>query len=211
MKKNLYILICLILASGISAQNAIDILDKAAAACNTSNGLSAIFAIRACSEQQNTAESFEGKINMKGDKFTLQTPHILTWYDGATQWVYMARTGEVNISVPTGDELQLTNPAILLNSYRKGFTAAFKGESTAPNGKAACNVTLTPKKKSDVTKIELQIEKYASLPASIVIQMKNGVSNTIVISDVKTGVNQPDSFFRFNEAAYPDVEIIDLR
>jgi outer membrane lipoprotein-sorting protein len=211
MKKSLYIVLCLLLASGIPAQNATGILDKAAAAYNTSNGLSATFAIRAYSEQQNIAESFEGKINMKGDKFTLQTPDLLTWYDGSTQWVYMTRAEEVNISTPTGDELQLTNPSILLNSYKKGFTAVFKGESTAPNGKAAYDITLTPKKKSDVTKIELQIEKYSSLPACIVIQMKNGLSNTIAISDVKTGINQPDSFFLFNEAAYPDAEIIDLR
>jgi outer membrane lipoprotein-sorting protein len=211
MKKSLYIVVCLLLASGISAQNVTGILDKAAAAYNTSNGLSATFAIRAYSEQQNTAESFEGKINMKGDKFTLQTPDLLTWYDGSTQWTCMIHAGEVNISTPTGDELQLTNPSILLNSYKKGFTAAFKGESTAPNGKAAYDVTLTPEKKSDITKIELQIEKFSSLPACIVIQMKNGLSNSIVISDVKTGINQPDSFFRFNEAAYPDVEIIDLR
>jgi outer membrane lipoprotein-sorting protein len=212
MKRNIYIIFaCLLLANGISAQNAIAILDKAAAAYNTSNGLSATFAIRAYSEQQNIAESFEGKINMKGDKFTLQTPNILTWYNGSTQWVYITQAEEVNISTPTGDELQLTNPSILLNSYKKGFTAVFKGESTAPNGKAAYDVTLTPKKKSDVTKIELQIEKYSSLPACIVIQMKNGLSNTIVISDIKTGINQPDSFFLFNEAAYPDAEIIDLR
>jgi outer membrane lipoprotein-sorting protein len=211
MKYSLYIVVCLLLASGISAQNATGIVDKAAAVYNTSNGLSATFAIRAYSEQQNTAESFEGKINMKGDKFTLQTPDLLTWYDGSTQWTYMVHAGEVNISMPTGDELQLTNPSILLNSYKKGFTATFKGESTAPNGKAAYDVTLTPKKKSDITTIELQIEKFSSLPARIVIQLKNGLSNSIVISDVKTGIDQPDSFFLFNEAAYPDAEIIDLR
>lgn len=31
------------------------------------------------------------------------------------------------------------------------------------------------------------------------------------ISKMKTGVNQPDSYFVFNEKDYPDAEIIDLR
>jgi outer membrane lipoprotein-sorting protein len=211
MKRCISLLACLLLASGISAQNVTAILDRAAMAYNTSNGLSAAFALRTYSEQQNIAESFEGIINMKGAKFTLQTPDLLTWYDGSTQWTYLTRAGEVNVSSPTGDELRLTNPSILLNSYKEGFTAILKGESTAPNGKAAYDVTLAPKKKSDITKIELQIEKYAGLPVSILVQMKNGLSNSIIISRVKTGINQPDSFFIFNEAAYPDAEIIDLR
>lgn len=211
MKYIIHIIICLFFVNGISAQNATEIVDKAAAAYNNSNGLSATFAIRTHSEQQNIAESFEGKINLKGDKFTLQTPDLLTWYDGSTQWTYMPRIDEVNVSTPTGEELQLTNPSILLNSYKKGFTAAYKGESTATNGKAAYDVTLTPKKKTDITHVELQIEKYSGLPVSIVVRMKNGISNSIAISQVKTEMNQPDSFFVFNATDYPDAEIIDLR
>lgn len=201
----------LLFTAGIKAQNATDILDKAAAVYNHSNGISATFAIRTHFEQQNTTESFEGQIIMKGDKFTLTTPDLVTWYDGTTQWTYMTRTEEVNISTPSGDDLQFTNPSILLNSYKKGFTAVYKGESTAANGKTAYDIELTPKKKGDITQVELRIEKYSGLPAGIAVKMKNGISNSIVISDIKTGTNQPDGFFTFNEADYPDAEIIDLR
>ena len=31
------------------------------------------------------------------------------------------RNEEVNVSTPSGDELQLTNPAVLLRQYKKGF------------------------------------------------------------------------------------------
>ena len=117
----------------------------------------------------------------------------------------------MNVTNPTGEELQFTNPALLLNSYKKGFTAAYKGESTAPNGNAAYDVELTPKKKGDIVKVELQIEKYSNFPARITVTSKNGVSSTIQISQLKTGINQPDRFFVFNEGDYPDVEVIDLR
>lgn len=160
---------------------------------------------------QNAGESFEGTIQMKGDKFTLVTPDALTWFNGTTQWTYVERNEEVNVTNPTGEELQFTNPALLLNSYKKGFTAAYKGESTAPNGKAAYDVELTPKKKGDIVKVELQIEKYSNFPARITVTSKNGVSSTIQISQLKTGINQPDRFFVFNEEDYPDVEVIDLR
>ena len=207
--------LCFLLGLGVGvgahAQNANDILRKAAAAYENSNGISTSFTMFTRSAGQNAGESFEGTIQMKGDKFTLVTPDALTWFNGTTQWTYVERNEEVNVTNPTGEELQFTNPALLLNSYKKGFTAAYKGESTAPNGKAAYDVELTPKKKGDIVKVELQIEKYSNFPARITVTSKNGVSSTIQISQLKTGINQPDRFFVFNEEDYPDVEVIDLR
>lgn len=212
MKQTIYIVISLMLfGANLSAQKATDILDKAASEYTNSNGITATFAIRTHSEQQNVTESFEGVINIKGDKFTLATPDMRTWYDGTTQWTYMERSEEVNISTPSGDDLQFTNPAILLKSYKKGFTATYKGESTASNGKAAYDIELTPKKKSDIILVTLQIEKFSGLPAGISVKMNNGISNHIQISELKKDVNQPDSFFVFKEANFPDAEIVDLR
>jgi len=160
---------------------------------------------------QNAGESFEGTIQMKGDKFTLVTPEALTWFNGTTQWTYVERNDEVNVTNPTGEELQFTNPALLLNSYKKGFTAAYKGESTAPNGNAAYDVELTPKKKGDIVKVELQIEKYSNFPARITVTSKNGVSSTLQHQPIENRYKPTRSFFCFNEGDYPDVEVIDLR
>lgn len=207
------LLFCLLFGQRVisRAQNATSILDKAAAAYENSNGISATFALHTRSEVQNISESFEGTINMKGDKFTLVTPDMTTWFDGTTQWTYVERNDEVNVSTPTGDELQFTNPALLLRMYKKGFTPKYIGESTAPNGKSAYDIELTPKKKGDIVKVELQIEKFSNFPATIKVEAKSGISNTIQISKLQTGVNQPDDYFVFKESNYPDVEVIDLR
>ncbi|MCD8194643.1 MAG: hypothetical protein LUD74_08900, partial [Tannerellaceae bacterium] len=103
------------------------------------------------------------------------------------------------------------NPAILLNSYKKGFKASLKGESTSTNGKPAYDIELLPQKKGDIVKIELQVEKATSFPSSIVITAKNDLVSTVRISNLKTGVNQPDNFFVFNQKDFPGAEIIDLR
>ena len=39
---------------------------------------------------------------MKGDKFTLVTPDALTWFNGTTQWTYVERNEEVNVTNPNG-------------------------------------------------------------------------------------------------------------
>ena len=136
---------------------------------------------------------------------------MTTWFDGTTQWSYVERNEEVNVSTPTGEELQFTNPALLLRMYKKGFTPKYIGESTASSGKSAYDIELTPKKKGDILKVELQIEKSSNFPAKIKVEAKNGISSTIHISNLKTGVNQPDDFFVFKESDYPDAEVIDLR
>lgn len=195
----------------LHAQNPVSILDKAAEAYEKANGIKATFTMHTQSEAQQMNESFEGTIQMKGDKFVWQTPDMTTWFDGTTQWTYVPRNEEVNVTTPTGDELQFTNPALLLRSYKKGFTATYKGESTAPNGKAAYEIELTPKKKGDILKAILQIEKFTSFPAAITVESRNGMRSTIRIGKLETGVNQPDSFFVFKEADFPDAEIIDLR
>ena len=130
------------------AQNPVSILDKAASAYENSNGITASFELNTRSDVQKVSESFEGTINMKGDKFTLVTPDMITWFDGTTQWTYVERNDEVNVSTPSGEELQFTNPALLLRVYKKGFIPKYIGESTASNGKTAYDIELTPKKKA---------------------------------------------------------------
>lgn len=207
------LLACLLFGIRVTsrAQNAVSILDKAADTYENSNGISASFTLNTRSDVQKVSESFEGTIHMKGDKFTLVTPDMTTWFDGTTQWSYVERNEEVNVSTPTGEELQFTNPALLLRMYKKGFTPKYIGESTASSGKSAYDIELTPKKKGDILKVELQIEKSSNFPAKIKVEAKNGISSTIHISNLKTGVNQPDDFFVFKESDYPDAEVIDLR
>ena len=194
---------------GADAQNAATLLDKAATQYTQANGIKATFTLRTTGE--GGGDQLEGTIQMRDDKFHLELPGMITWFDGQTQWSYVERNEEVNVTTPTAEELPFTNPALLLRTYKKGFTAVYKGESTAANGKMAYDIELTPKKKSDLTKVTLQIEKQSSQPVRIVLYTQNGMSSTLQIKQLQTNQNQPDRFFVFNEADYPDAEVIDLR
>jgi len=205
------ILACFVAVSFGMAQKAETVLEEAANAYEKSNGISAQFAANIQSEKLGVSESFEGTIQMKGDKFVLITPDMRTWYDGKTQWTYVVSTDEVNLTTPTGDDLQFVNPMILLRSYKKDFNLKYIGESTADTGRMAHDLQLTAKGNSDIEKIDVQIEKTTSLPVRMTVYMKNGMRSLIRISKMQTGVNQPDSFFTFNPADYPDAFVVDLR
>lgn len=209
--KHILLLALLCLPALLPAQQAASVLDKAARAYEVANGIKATFTMHIRSDKQQIRESFEGEIQIKGNKFQLNTPDMLSWFDGKTQWTYMLRTEEVNVSNPDGDELMFTNPAFLLKNYKKGFDAEFKGESTSANGKLAYDISLTPRKKSNVSRVDLQIEKQSNLPASVTVASKDGMINTIRITNLETGLNQPDTEFVFNASRFPEAEIIDLR
>ena len=94
MKRDNKIKVCRILAvvflcfwtiSGVRvlAQNATSILDKAASAYEDSNGLTAYFTMQTRSDVQKVSESFDGTVDIKGDKFVLdvykrQIPEVMT-------------------------------------------------------------------------------------------------------------------------------------
>ena len=85
-------LLCLLFGTRVisQAQNPVSILDKAASAYENSNGITASFELNTRSDVQKVSESFEGTINMKGDKFTLVTPDMITWSStGLIQWTYV--------------------------------------------------------------------------------------------------------------------------
>ena len=212
MRKTVQILLTYFISTGIClAQNAEKVFEEAARAYEKSNGIAAQFSTHTQFEKQGISESFEGTIRMKGDKFVLILPDTRTWYDGKTQWTYGIHSDEVYVSTPEGDELQFLNPMILLRTYQKGFNLIYKGESTADTGRPAYDIQLVAKGNSDIEKIDIQIEKASSLPVRMTVFMKNGMRSLIRIRDMQTGINQPDSFFKFNPVDFPDAIEIDLR
>lgn len=204
----LYLMVLPVMASG---QNVETILSKSITTYEKAGSISAQFSSVISYPRQATSEEVDGTIDMKGDKFVLITPEMHTFFNGITQWVYMETSDEVNVSNPSGEELQLINPVLLLKNYKKDYTATYKGESTGKGGKTVYNIELTPKKKGNITRINLLIDKVSSLPSGFTVEMKNGSKTIVSISKLKTGINKPDSYFVFKQSDHPGAEIIDLR
>ena len=205
----------LLAISGIHNQsfaqaNAETIIEKTSKLYKEWGGMEIKFAANVRSEKNNVSESFEGTIIMKNNKFVLKTPDMILWFDGTTQWTYMPRNKEVNINTPTGSELRLLNPMILLHDYKTDFNVSYIGESTSSNAKMANDIALTPKKKDDIETIEVQIEKNTSLPVKLVVIMRNDTRSTVTIKETKK-TSPADNTFIFPEKDYPGTEIIDLR
>lgn len=212
MKK---ILITLILLSAYSlalfSQNARSILDKASEAFLQSGGVTANFTLNTKEVKSTQIFSQDGTVHMKGDKFKIEVPDAITWFDGKTQWIYVKDTEEVNVSNPTGNELQAISPSILFSLYKIGYDLKYNGEKKI-NGKTVLQVEMTAQnKKNDLKKVIVSVYKLDNTFAKIVLYDGNNMENTLLINTYKKDNTLSDSSFVFNKKEYPEAEIIDLR
>ena len=123
MRKYIFSVLIALLSLPVIAQQqqsqAKAVLDKTAEAFRKAGGVKADFIIK--SVTNGLVEGSEsGTIQLKGEKFVLKASEVITWFDGKTQWSYVVRNDEVNVSNPTQEELQQINPYTFLY-IRKDF------------------------------------------------------------------------------------------
>lgn len=199
MKKAILLLSLIILhVSFGAAQTAKEVLDKCAATLTPKEGLRADFTMQ--SAQYGSAS---GTIAVKGRMFHATTSVAAMWFDGKTQWTYMKKNDEVNVTTPSDSELQAFNPYNFINMYKKGY----KYSMTTADKSYQVHLTATGSKK--ISEMFITVDKSSYQPSEV--KMLQGKKwTTFTISNLKK-VAMADSEFRFNSKDYPTAEVIDLR
>lgn len=200
MKRLSLIILAILLATGLYAQNAAQarkILDKTAAIVGRKGGASANFSM------SGKAGNTSGTISIKGTKFNARTPQAIVWYDGKTLWTYMKNNQEVNVSTPTKASQISMNPYTFINVYKSGYKLSMKNVS----GGWQIHLTATNNART-IREMYITIGKNY-YPKTIKMRQSNGWT-TINVSNFKAK-NLSDATFRFNAKDFPHAEVIDLR
>lgn len=201
MKRLLTIGMLVLLPYYLGAQTdrkAEEVLDKALSELSETSGIRADF-----------AGTEQGFLLLKGEKFYLNSGGIQSWYDGKTQWSYVADTEEVNISHPTREELQSINPYLILMRYKTDFEYNYKGAQTR-NGVKGHEIVLTPKHSGNREVIRVFISQ-SHQPLAIKVEQDGRTMSEINVINYQTNQKLEDGMFRFNKSLYPNAEIIDMR
>ena len=199
MKKILAIAFAAMMSLGTMAQTAQQVLDKTAAVIGNKKGATANFKM-----SSPKFGSASGSITIKGNKFNARTPQAIVWFNGKTQWSYMKKTNEVNVSNPTQAQQMSMNPYTFINIYKTGYTSTMK--TIGSNYKVRL---VAQNKKRTVQELILTIDKKSYIPSQI--KMRQGSTwSTITVSNFKTK-SISNSTFVFNSKDFPKAEIVDLR
>ena len=194
----------LALAMPVVAQNsARDILQRAAETFRRSGGVSASFAIH--SPEGNST----GFIRLKGEKFVLEAGGMTTWFDGHTQWTYLPESDEVNISVPTDEELQTLNPYAWLSLYDRGYD--LKRLPAEASGQYRVEMVARAAE-AQVERVVLWLEQSSLHPVKFSLTLSGSAEPVVItVRDYRTEQAYPDALFTFDPGDYPTAEVIDLR
>ena len=201
MKRLFIAIITAVTAIGAMAQTPSALLDRCVAAINASGGVTANYSI---TTDQGTSK---GTIAMQGTKFRVISPEAKSWYDGKTQWSWSPVTDEVNITAPTADELQLTNPLAAVQHFKAAFNMK-KAKAKTANTQV---IKLTPKKKDNIKTLWLYFDEKTSLLRTARFEMSDNSLYIIKITDYKHK-SLPASTFTFDKSMVPaGTQVVDLR
>lgn len=199
MKKIIVTLMMALLCLGMNAKTAKQVLDQTAKVVSSKNGVSASFKLTS-----SKYGSTSGTIAVKGSKFNARTTDAIMWYDGKTQWTYLKKTNEVNVTTPTQAQQMALNPYTFINLYKTGYEM----NMTTKDGNYVVHLTAQNQKRT-VQEMYITISKTTYRPS--IVKMRQGKSwSTISISNFKTALPAGTSF-SFNSKEFPSAEVIDLR
>ena len=142
------------------------ILDRTAKIIGRSGGASASFTMSNAS-----SGTVSGTIAIKGNKFNARTAQMTVWYDGKTQWTYMKKNNEVNVSTPTQAQQQMMNPYTFVNIYKTGYNM------TATTSGANDEVHLVAQNRSkSIQEMYITINKRTNVPSRIKMKNRNSIA-----------------------------------
>ena len=199
MKKILALALVAMMSIGAMAQTAKQVLDKTAAVIGNKSGASANFKM-----SSSKYGSASGSIAIKGNKFNARTPQAIVWFNGKTQWTYLKKTNEVNVSNPTQAQQMSMNPYTFINIYKTGYKSSLKTV-----GSNYVVHLIANNQKRSVAEMYITINKKTYIPS--VVKMRQGNTwSTITVSNFRAK-SVSNSTFNFNSKECPGAEVIDLR
>lgn len=211
MKHTLALLLCTILTIQSFAQadnRAKTILDKAVATIKALPAVEIVFELSMINTEEHIQETHPGKAYMKNPMYRIDVMDTENYFDGEVIYTYMPEAGEVNIKTPDDNEDEMLNPTILFDIHNQKFNQKLVEEK---GGKAY--IELTPKEEHhQIEKIGVWINTKTNQVEKVTSFGKDGNDIVITIKSIKQPEKELDqSFFRFDTAAHPDVDVIDLR
>jgi outer membrane lipoprotein-sorting protein len=158
---------------------------------------------------QKISEKQDGNIKISKNKFRLELNQQIIISDDTTQWIYLKESDELQIMEYDSQD-DMLSPNKLFTIYENGYKNNYV-ELKEESEKSTHIIDLFPIESNEFTKIQLHVDAEKIQLSQIILYDKNGGTFTYLITKFLTNTSLDQKLFKFNNEAYPDVEIIDLR
>ena len=189
-------------------QSAVKILDKFSSTALSAPSVSMKFILNTDDLAENTRDTLKGSVIISKDKYKLDLPDNIVWFNGDVSWSYLPAEKEVTITKPDKKDNSFQNkPSGIFTMYKKGFKSRVIDENTA-----AWIIDLYPEDiKSEITRIRLTIGKSASDLKRLEYKRNDGVLITVIVSEYNLSFKPEQDTFLFRPEKHKGVEVVDMR
>lgn len=187
---------------------AIKILDKFSALALGAPSVSMKFTMETIDQFEGTNNSSSGSIIFSKDRYRLDMPDNIIWFNGEISWSYLPAEKEVTMAKPDKkDNSFMSRPSAIFSVYKKGYKVRLLEEKSS-----SYLIDLYPEDiNSDHIRIRLSIGKPLLDLKSLEYKYKNGVTAILNVNEYDLKQQPDNSEFTFSPDKYKGVEIIDMR
>jgi hypothetical protein len=193
------------------AQNdpeAIKVLDNFSSTALAAPSVSIKFRLISIDQMNKTRDTINGTLFMAKDKYRLELPDNIVWFNGSVSWSYLIAEKEVTITRPGKKDNSFTSrPSSIFTLYKTGYKARLVTDNNS-----SYTVDLYPEDiESDLIRIRLVVGKRGSDLITAEYKRKDGTSLFLVIDYYDLTAKPDGASFAFNQKQYPGIDVIDMR
>ena len=205
-----FILFFLLLPMAIGQNDpaAINILDKFSDNALKAPSISMNFKLINSNQQENTIDTLKGSVFLNKDKYKLDLPDNIVWFNGETSWSYLPAEKEVTITKANKkDNSFQSRPSLIFSMYKKGYKSHLIEEKTD-----SYIIDLYPEDiKSELLRVRLTLGKTLLDLITLEYKRKDGVVMTLNVTEYNLKQKTTNDTFVFQSDKYKGAEIIDMR
>jgi len=195
----------------LSAQKddeAVRILDRFSQKALGAPSVSMTFDLETTDQVEGTDSKISGSAMLSRDKYMIELPDNIIWFNGETSWNYLIAEKEVTIANPEkNDDSFYSKPSAVFSIYKKGYKVRLLEESSS-----SYLIDLYPENiESDHIRIRLIIGKDELDLRSVEYKYKNGITLLLKVKDYNLKKVPAASDFVFPANRYKGVEVVDMR
>ncbi|MEE4116200.1 MAG: hypothetical protein V2I37_08525 [Marinilabiliaceae bacterium] len=211
MKRTITILFismaCISILKGQVDPVAKSILDKFSSKALGADAITLKFDMQVLDAVEDSETNESGEIVISKDRYKLQLPGNIVWFDGTATYTLVPDVEELTITEPDPDpESFLSRPSLLFTMYSQGYKVKMLADESD-----GTIIDLYPEDLStELSRVRLNIGKDYSLKGAE-YKRKDGISIFISVKVYDLSKSYKDTFFSFDQKKYRNVDIIDMR
>lgn len=146
------------------------------------------------------------KVLLSGNKYRISIDDIVILCDDKAVYSIDNSTKEITVNAPSDSDMDIFNPAKLLQNRDKNFRPKLIREENTQYV-----IDMTPIKTQNFHKIRLLINKTSYQITKVEVYYYNSSRNECTISNYKTNAKATDADFSYDAVKYKGYEVIDMR